>query len=115
MARTKKPAAVDAVEKPERAARGSFQSIADPQYVARRDELRERIPTALGVICRYRGWTHAQLGEIMGLSPAALKHRIYGRTEFSAAELIALSERIGIPVQAFFDPEFPFEEVLRRS
>lgn len=97
-----------------RTPRGAFASTADPQYAARRDELRDRIPTAMGVICRYLGWTHKELGQIMGLSPAAVKHRLYARTEFTASELIALAERLGIPPQAFFDRDFPFEEVLRR-
>lgn len=98
-----------------RTPKGAYADQADAAYVRRRDELRDRIPTAMGVICRHLGWTHRELGQIMGLSPAAVKHRLYGRTEFSAAELLALAERIGIPPQAFFDADFPFEEVLRRK
>ena len=108
-ARTKPPP-----EEPQRTPKGAYAVLADKGYVARRDELKDRIPTAMGIICRHLGWTHKELGRLMGLSEAAVKHRLYGRTEFSAAELLALAEAIGVPPAAFFDRDFPFEEVLRR-
>lgn len=101
-------------EEPQRTPKGAYQSLADKAYVARRDELKDRIPTAMGIICRHLGWTHKELGLLMGLSQAAVKHRLYGRTEFTASELLAVADRLGIPPAAFFDRDFPFEEVLRR-
>lgn len=101
-------------EDPQRTPKGAYMGLADKAYVARRDELKDRIPTAMGIICRHLGWTHKELGLLMGLSQAAVKHRLYGRTEFTASELLAVADALGIPPQAFYDRDFPFEEVLRR-
>lgn len=100
---------------PVRTPKGAFAGLAASEYREVEQFVREHVPVVLGVVMRRRGLTIAQLGEIMGLSPSAVKHRLSGRTEFSASELVGLARYLGLNPAVFYDPSFPIEEILRRG
>lgn len=88
------------------APKGSYRETGDPGYAERRARADEMVRVSLRQVLNSKGVTIAQAAQLMGLSPAALRHRLYGRTEMSAAELFALSWALGVDARVFYDPEY---------
>jgi hypothetical protein len=110
MARAK---ATAEVKKP--APRGSYATTAGEKYRAAGDYVVEQMPVILSMIMRARKLTIEDVGKVMGLSPSAVRHRLYGRTQCSLAEGVGLAAELEIDPRAFYDPTFPIEEYLRRG
>lgn len=100
---------------PQRTPKGAFAGLAADEYREVERYVQEHVPVVLTIVMRRQGISVAKLGEIMGLSPSAVKHRLSGRTEFSISELVGLARYLGLDPAVFYDPDARIEEILRRG
>lgn len=99
-----------------RSRKGTYAHIADPTYARDRESWEYKGQEFLHRVMRERNLTIAQLGEHMGLSPGAVRHRLYGTKVIAYGEIMALcsSLDIDVTVLAFPDQPFaPFNQVMR--
>ena len=108
------PVPVEAKKK-EHVPKGTYAHLASPQYREEEEWVRDNVPVVLGVIMRRRKLTMEGIGKLMGLSPAAVRHRVYGRTEFTVPELVALARELELDPAVFYDRNAPIEEITRRE
>lgn len=85
--------------------KGFYADRADAAYRKAQDEAKSEILGLIQILMTRRRITKAELAEKMGLSEAAVRHRLNGRTEFGVYELVGLARLFDVPVQAFFDPD----------
>ena len=95
--------------------KGAYSDSMDPQFRMEKAKAAAILPVALHTLMRRRGITPERLGQQMGVSTAAVKHRLSARTDFGAAELRALAEILGVPMMALFDLDALLEHELARE
>lgn len=93
--------------------KGAYASRATSEYVEAKNYVSTQMPVILGLLMKTRRLTFEEVSEKMGLSAAAVRHRVYGRTEFSAGEMVGLARALGIDPRAFYDPSFDVGQLLR--
>lgn len=86
--------------------KGAYKHTADPEYASAHDRCEQAIGIALRQIMDARGVTAADIGKIMGLSPAAVRHRLYGARKMSAGEVIGLAVKLEFDPRYLLDPTF---------
>lgn len=86
--------------------KGAYRDTADPGYAEVRDRCEAAIGIALRQIMDARGVTAADVGKIMGLSPAAVRHRLYGARKMTAGEVIGLAMKLDFDPRYLLDPTF---------
>lgn len=86
--------------------KGSYKHTADPQYASELARCESTIGIALRQIMDAKGVTAADVAKIMGLSPAAVRHRLYGARKVTAGEAQALAKALNFDVRYLLDPEF---------
>lgn len=89
--------------------KGAYKHTAAPEYVEAHDKCDSVIGIALRRIMDERGVTAGDVAKIMGLSPAAVRHRLYGARKMSAAEVFGLATALQFDPRYLLDPEFDFE------
>ena len=97
----------------DRAPRGSFKELADPDWFPERDKAKNYIADQLQLVLKVRRVSQRKLSEMMGMSQAAVRHKLYGRTSFFADEIVVLAEKLDVDVRIFFDPSMTEPEILK--
>lgn len=93
--------------------KGYYSDTADPVYEEGRNRASEQIPSLVMVVMRKRKISQSDMARAMGLSPAAVKHRLSGRTEFGASELAGLAQLYDLPIELFYNPRDHLEVLFR--
>lgn len=89
-----------------RTPKGAYKDTADPGYAEARDRCDSAIGIALRQIMDAKGVTAGDVAKIMGLSPAAVRHRLYGARKMTAAEVFGLAKVLKFDPRYLLDPEF---------
>lgn len=71
-------------------------------YVQTREFVRTLAPMALRNLMDEHDLGVDEIAEIMGLSPSAIRHRLYGRKEMALAEMVALAVELGEDPAVFY-------------
>lgn len=85
-----------------RTPKGAYSVTAHPGYVRARELVRTLAPAALRDVMDEHDLTVDEVAEIMGLSPSAVRHRLYGRKEIALAEVVALALELHVDPAVFY-------------
>lgn len=92
--------------------KGAYLKYADPNYVARKALVKDLVPRTLKIALEVRGITHDDAARTMGLSTAAFRDRLYGRTNFAIEEVIALSQTFDLDMSMLWNPNATIGDLL---
>ena len=95
------------------AKRGAYKATAPPEYFADRERAKQNIIDTLNLVMLAKDLTAADLAKLMGLSLPAVRHRMYGRSLFTADEIWAIAQRVGIDVSVLMDVSMPIAEKVK--
>lgn len=62
-------------------------------------------------IARHRT-TQAQIARVIGKTPMAVTRRVSGEIPFSAVELSAIADHLGVPVERFYETQVKTQPAL---
>lgn len=93
--------------------RNFYAESADADYRALRERVKAQAPVVLGLLLQQRSKSQADLARHMGLSHSAVRHRVYGRTEFTVSELVAIAHWLDVDVAVFTDPNAPIHSIIQ--
>jgi transcriptional regulator with XRE-family HTH domain len=64
---------------------------------------RERIAAEVRAELARQGKRHGFVAEILGLDKGSVSHRLTGRRDFRAEEIVAIAAALGVPASQFLD------------
>lgn len=92
--------------------KGAYQKYANPDYVSRKALVKDLVPRVLRIALEARGITHDDAARLMGLSTAAFRDRLYGRTNLSIEEVIALAQTLDLDMSMLWNPNTTIGDLL---
>lgn len=85
-------------------AKGAYACDAPAWVHEMQDHIQKQSGERLNRLLAERDVTHREMAAILGLSPSALRHRVYGRTPLNLSEAVVAAYHLNVDVSELVGP-----------